>query len=427
MNAEWEVRVIKVKGVRLYGVKDIRLEEFELPEIEEDQILLKIICNGIAMSTLKEITLAQRHLRVPKNIRRKPVLIGHEFSGVIEKVGSRWKDEYKEGDTFVVVPEVPNQIESPGYSYQYFGGAATYCIIPGDVIEKGCLLRYDGDTFYEPAMAQALYSIVGSFHSNYHSMPGSHEHISGIKEGGNTIILGGCGPMGVMAIRYVLQMEKKPKRLVITDTNAVRIERARKLITVQEAERCGVDLYYINPEMFPDPAPVLLAITNEKGYDDVFVYAPPKNVAELGNRIMAMDGCMNIYAATADKKYRAGMNIYGSHYLKTKLIGSSGGLRSDMEEAIDLILSGRINMAENITQVGGLDAIVDTTLYLKKMVGEKKIVYNQINMPLTAIEDFRKLGNEDPVFEKLADACDRHGGFWNKEAEDILLNEYGKK
>lgn len=118
------------------------------------------------------------------------------------------------------------------------------------------------------------------------------------------------------------------------------------------------------------------------------------------------------------------MNIYGSHYLKTKLIGSSGGLRSDMEEAIELILSGKINMAENITHIGGIDAIVDTTLYLKKMVGEKKIVYNQINMPLTAIEDFRKLGKEEPVFEKLADACDRHGGFWNKEAEDILLTEY---
>ena len=56
---------MKVKGVRLYGVKDIRMEEFELPGIKEDEILLKILCNGIAMSTLKEITLAQRHLRVP--------------------------------------------------------------------------------------------------------------------------------------------------------------------------------------------------------------------------------------------------------------------------------------------------------------------------------------------------------------------------
>ena len=53
---------MKVKGVRLYGVKDIRLEEFEIPEIAEDEILLKIECNGIAVSTLKEITLAQRHL-----------------------------------------------------------------------------------------------------------------------------------------------------------------------------------------------------------------------------------------------------------------------------------------------------------------------------------------------------------------------------
>ena len=57
------------------------------------------------------------------------------------------------------------------------------------------------------------------------------------------------------------------------------------------------------------------------------------------------DGCMNIYASTADKNYRAGMNIYGSHYLKTKLIGSSGGLRSDLVEALDLITTGKINPA----------------------------------------------------------------------------------
>ena len=93
---------MKVKGVRLYGVKDIRLEEFEIPEIAEDEILLKIECNGIAVSTLKEITLAQRHLRVPKNIKKNPVLIGHEFSGTIAKVGTRWKEDYQEGKHFVI-------------------------------------------------------------------------------------------------------------------------------------------------------------------------------------------------------------------------------------------------------------------------------------------------------------------------------------
>ena len=118
------------------------------------------------------------------------------------------------------------------------------------------------------------------------------------------------------------------------------------------------------------------------------------------------------------------MNIYGSHYLKTKLIGSSGGLRSDMEEALELLRDKKVDAAMNITHIGGLDAVVDTTLYLKKMPGEKKIVYTHISMPLTAIEDFRKLGKEDPLFEQLADACDEAGGFWNKKAEDILLGRH---
>ena len=33
--------IMQVKGVRLYGVDDIRLEEFELPEIKDDEILVK--------------------------------------------------------------------------------------------------------------------------------------------------------------------------------------------------------------------------------------------------------------------------------------------------------------------------------------------------------------------------------------------------
>ena len=187
-----------------------------------------------------------------------------------------------------------------------------------------------------------------------------------------------------------------------------------------------VFFYYINPSMFTDSVPVLLAITNEKGYDDVFVYAPPKCVAEIGNRIMAMDGCMNIYASTADKNYRAGMNIYGSHYLKTKLIGSSGGLRSDLIEALDLITTGKINPAVGITHIGGINAIVDTTLYLKKIPGSKKITYPQINLPLTAIEDFGKLAEKDPVFGELDESCKRHGGLWNPEAEKILLDHFKK-
>ena len=60
------------------------------------------------------------------------------------------------------------------------------------------------------------------------------------------------------------------------------------------------------------------------------------------------------------------------------------------------------------------------------MQGSKKIIYPQIDLPLTAIEDFRKLGENDPVFTQLADACSNHGGLWNSEAESILLKHFEK-
>ena len=78
--------------------------------------------------------------------------------------------------------------------------------------------------------------------------------------------------------------------VVIRSKASIRSERSPPDEPMQEGTRHGIELYYINPSMFTDSVPVLLAITNEKGYDDVFVYAPPKCVAEIGNRIMAMAG-----------------------------------------------------------------------------------------------------------------------------------------
>ena len=44
---------MKTKAVRLYGEKDLRLEEFELPEISDGDILIKIVSDSVCMSTYK--------------------------------------------------------------------------------------------------------------------------------------------------------------------------------------------------------------------------------------------------------------------------------------------------------------------------------------------------------------------------------------
>ncbi len=44
---------MKTKAVRLYGKNDLRIEEFELPSIREDEILAKVVSDSLCMSSYK--------------------------------------------------------------------------------------------------------------------------------------------------------------------------------------------------------------------------------------------------------------------------------------------------------------------------------------------------------------------------------------
>ena len=74
---------MKTKAVRLYGKDDLRLEEFELPAIKEDEILAKVISDDICMSSYKSAHQGPEHKRVPNDVAENPTIIGHEFAGVI--------------------------------------------------------------------------------------------------------------------------------------------------------------------------------------------------------------------------------------------------------------------------------------------------------------------------------------------------------
>jgi threonine dehydrogenase-like Zn-dependent dehydrogenase len=67
---------MKTKAVRLYGKHDLRLEEFELPLIKDDEILAHIISDSICMSSYKESMQGSDHKRVPDDIAENPVIIG---------------------------------------------------------------------------------------------------------------------------------------------------------------------------------------------------------------------------------------------------------------------------------------------------------------------------------------------------------------
>lgn len=419
--------IMKTKAVRMYGARDLRLEEFELPEIKDDEILVKVMSDSICMSTYKLVELGKKHKRAPQNIDTNPVIIGHEFAGVIVKVGAKWQDQFQPGQKFAQQPALnyKGKLDSPGYSYEYFGGACTYCIIPHEVMELGCLMDYDGDSFFEASLGEPMSCIIGGYHANYHTNKRNYEHAMGTKEGGNILIMGGCGPMGLGAVSYGIQFENKPRRIVVTEVSDEKIARAKQMIPEEQAAKQGVELLYVNTAAMKDPVEELMAITEGHGYDDVFVYVPVRQAAEMGDKLLAFDGCMNFFAGPTDNQFKAELNLYNAHYTSTHIMGTTGGNNDDLMEANRLAAAGKIEPAVMVTHVGGIDSIADATLNLPNIPGGKKLTYTQFDMPLTAISDFEKLGETDPLFAKLNEACKRNRGMWSAEAEHILFEHFG--
>lgn len=418
---------MKTRAVRMYGLDDLRLEEFELPQIKEDEILVKVMSDSICMSTYKLVKQGKKHKRAPQNIDTNPIIVGHECSGIIVEVGEKWQTQFQPGQKFSLQPALNYQgkLDSPGYSYEFCGGACTYCIMPNEVMELGCLLDYTGDSFFEASLGEPMSCIIGGFHANYHTNKRNYDHAMGTKVDGNILIMGGCGPMGLGAVSYGLQFENKPKRIVVTDISDERIERAKEVISPETAKEKGIELLYVNTETMADPVAELMAITDGHGYDDVFVYVPIRQVAELGDQLLAFDGCMNFFAGPSDSGFKAEINLYNCHYTSTHILGTTGGNTDDLIEANRLSAEGAIEAAVMVTHVGGLDCVAEATKNLPSIPGGKKLAYTQFDMPLTAIDDFEELGKENPLFKELSDSCKAHKGLWNAEAEVILFKHFG--
>ena len=416
---------MKTKAVRLYGKDDLRLEEFELPAIRADEILAKVVSDSICMSSYKAAHQGTDHKRVPNDVAVNPTIIGHEFAGEIVEVGKKWQDQFKPGDKFSIQPALTYEggpvgvLSAPGYSYRFIGGDATYVVIPAEVMEQGCLLPYKGEGFYPASLSEPLSCVIGAMHACYHTTPGSYVHAMEIKDGGKMALLAGVGPMGLACINYVLHREdRKPSLFVVTDIDQTRLDRAASLYTKEFAASRGIDLRYVNTGAVEDPAGALREISGGTGYDEVVVMAPVPAVIAQADEILAFDGCLNFFSGPGRADFKAPLNFYNIHYASTHVVGTSGGNTDDMKEALYYMGKG-MDPAGLVTHVGGLNAVIDTTLNLPSVPGGKKLIYTHIDMPLTAIADFGKVGK--PVYDELDRICKAHNGLWSVEAETYLL------
>ncbi|MBO6168329.1 MAG: alcohol dehydrogenase catalytic domain-containing protein [Kiritimatiellae bacterium] len=439
---------MNVKAWRLYGAKDARLEDVALEDAGEDGVVVEIVTNTICLSDYKAVSLGTGHKRVPKDIAANPIMFGHEVSGIVREVGPKWAAQFKVGERVCIQPafNIPgHELETMGYSWHSIGGETTHVYLPSIIMEMGCLLPYEGDAFFKCSLAEPISCIVSAFRSNYHHPFGSHVHEGGIVDGGTMLLLAGCGAMGLGCIDIACHCpEKRPRRLVVTDIDDARLERAARMFGLSAAaDRSsglvasgkvnGVEVSFVNMKGVEAPVAYLKSFnladeadannptSTGGGYDDIFLFAAVPALISQCSDLLAFGGCLNFFAGPTDQKLSAPFNFYNIHYMNHHIVANSGGDVKDMADSVDWIGKGHLHPEVMITHVGGLPSAAQATLDLPVIPGGKRLVYTHVDMPMTAISDFAEKGKSDPFYAELDRICSANKGLWCKEAEDYLL------
>ena len=128
---------MKAKAWRLYGARDARLEDIELEAAGDEGIVVELVTNTICLSDYKGVTLGTGHKRVPRDIATRPTMFGHEISGIVREVGTKWKGQFRVGQHVGLQPSlnIPgHELETVGYAWHTIGGETTHVYLPSIVM-----------------------------------------------------------------------------------------------------------------------------------------------------------------------------------------------------------------------------------------------------------------------------------------------------
>ncbi len=416
---------MKTTAVRLYGENDLRIESFELPEIGAGECLMRVVSDTVCASTYKAVKQGPNHKRVPEDVAENPIIVGHEMCGELLAVGENLKDQWKVGQRVVVQPALKTADgHDPGYSFPYIGGNSLYAIVPEIVLEKGCLVPYEGEGYYKGSLVESIGCVLRAFKGMYHTDYTCYKRTDGCLEGGNCIIMGGAGPMGLAAAELAVNYGKCGK-VVVTDLNQERLDYAATAYSPARAAEKGAELYYVNTSNMEDPVRELKAIVGG-AFDDAFVMVPVPALVTQAEELLGEDGCLNFFAGPPIHNMPGAINLYRVHYEGIHLLGTAGSIPEDTVDVIHMMERGELDPSGMISHIMGLNAAPEAIFAMGTPNGAKKVCYSEIDIPCIAVADLPKLGENDPLYKELAELVAANGGRWSPEAERVLLEKAPK-
>jgi len=312
----------KMKVAMYYNNNDVRIQEMEIPEISDDELLVKVIASGICGSDVMEWY----------RVKKAPLVLGHEISGIIEKVGNNVKD-YKVGDRVFVTHHVPcnecsfckndqqTLCETIHNTKFYPGGFAQYLRVPNINIKFGTFLLPKEITFDQGTFIEPLACVARGF------------RVANYKQGKTVCVLG-SGMAGLLNIK--LAKAYGAEKIFATDIEDFRLDQAKKM---------GADVVINAKE---DIAEKIKENNNGKLADFVVLCAGAPTAVRQAIDSVEKGGVILWFAMTppgVDVK----VEFFEIWNKQIKMYSTYAGAGRDITEAIKLLKNKKVKVNDMIT------------------------------------------------------------------------------
>lgn len=327
-----------MKALRLYGQNDIRLVDIPIPEINDEEILLKTDAAAICGTDI----------RMWKNGKSgvdadHPLTLGHEFAGTIVKVGKN-VPFYKEGMQVGMQPNIGCGIcdrcvdgkfhlcdNYTAFGINMEGAFAEYVKIPANAVVRGNLMVLpEGVTPAEAAITEPLSCAYNGFQKCF------------VKPGEYALVVG-AGPIGFC---HAMLLHMAGAKVLMNDLSAERLADVKARLPYVDIYSGDSLAAYVNQW------------TKGRGLDIAITACPVPSVQAAMLPLMNYGGRINFFGGIPESRQPVPINTNLVHYKELILTGSTRSSIAQFRKTMEFVSLGLLNVKAMITDRYSIDDVL---------------------------------------------------------------------
>lgn len=344
-----------MKAAKLFGPNDIRVVDCPIPEIGDDEILLKTSAAAICGSDLRMIGNGYKGVDA-----EHPLTLGHEIAGIIEKAGKNVQG-YEKGQRVAIAPNIGCGIcdwcasgdthlcpEYTAFGINMDGGFAEYVRIPRNAIVQGNIMILDDSM---PLDAAALIEPASCV------LNGQLQ--TGIRLN-DTVLIIGAGPIGI--IHGLLAGSFGAAKIYVRDLSKERMKQSVELIPGAEAV----------PD--DDLEEAAKRLTGGKGFDVTITACPAPQAQVDALKITGMNGRILYFGGLPAGKDNVTLATNYIHYKQLSIHGSTRSNVSQYRTIAKMVMAGTLDLGKLVSRRYPVTEFPAAVEYAKKAEGLKTVI-----------------------------------------------------